>query len=301
MNGVAEKNVDTTKNHTRSMLEACGIAEQLGWWRAVQHHVYLWNRTHIASTTGKTPYEAMLGRTPSIMHVGVFGCDAFVHQDKLARDTTFSPKAVPGVYLGHDTERNCSVVQLLSTGKVIYVKDVIFREGSFEHLRRGATEPGSQAVDIAELCPAAGSDPADARVSNTVEECEDESIEEQSTSKRYTVKCITQQRQAENGKTEFLVKWVGYAAPTWEPADVIREDAPQAVESYEEFVAQRTEARVTRSKSRGTAAATAFSSDRVSSSSAALASRQLVSDDEKSDSSESDHRQAALIAAARCL
>jgi len=114
------------------------------------------------------------------------------------------------------------------------------------------------------------------------------------------VKCITQQRQAENGKTEFLVKWVGYAAPTWEPADVIREDAPQAVESYEEFVAQRTEARVTRSKSRGTAAATAFSSDRVSSSSAALASR-LVSDDEKSDSSESDHRQAALIAAARCL
>ena len=117
MNGLAEKRVDKTKNHARAMMEACKITDQLGWWHAVSHHTYLWNRTHISPLTGKTPYEAMTGRKPSIMHVGVFGCDAWVHQDRLQRDTTFSPKALPGIYLGHDSERNCAVVRMVHTGK----------------------------------------------------------------------------------------------------------------------------------------------------------------------------------------
>ena len=62
---------------------------------------------------------------------GVFGCDAFVHQDRTQRDTTFSPKAEPGIYLGHDSRQNCAVVRMLHTGKTVRVKDVLFREGSF--------------------------------------------------------------------------------------------------------------------------------------------------------------------------
>ena len=167
MNGLAEKSVETVKDHARTMLEACGMSHHQ-WHYAVKHHAYLWNRTHIAETTGVTPYEAVVGREPSIMNVGTFGCDAFVHQEKSQRDTTFSAKAQPGVYLGHDPVRNCSVVRMLATGKIQYVKDVIFREGSFEHLRRVDTRDGAEPVDIHDLGvkPIVG----DERTSTTLEE-----------------------------------------------------------------------------------------------------------------------------------
>jgi hypothetical protein len=291
MNGVAEKSVETVKNHARTMMEACGISEQQGWWRAVAHHAYLWNRTHIPSTTGKTPFEAMTSRAPSIMHVGVFGCDAFVHQDRSQRDTTFSPKAEPGVYLGHDSGRNCSVVRMLSTGKIAYVKDVIFREGSFEHLRRGSKQ-GAEAIEISDLCADSASS-AD-RLSTTVED--DVPNDPDAPEERYDVKWITEQRTGANGKTEFLVKWVGYPAPTWEPADTIREDAPEAVQQFERFLTQRSEARVTRSRSRGAAALSSGSSN--SSSSRAASGPAQESDDEDDESSDV---KAARDAAASCL
>jgi hypothetical protein len=291
MNGVAEKSVETVKNHARTMMEACGISEQQGWWRAVAHHAYLWNRTHIPSTTGKTPFEAMTSRAPSIMHVGVFGCDAFVHQDRSQRDTTFSPKAEPGVYLGHDSGRNCSVVRMLSTGKMAYVKDVIFREGSFEHLRRGSKQ-GAEAIEISDLCADSASS-AD-QLSTTVED--DVPNDPDAPEERYDVKWITEQRTGTNGKTEFLVKWVGYPAPTWEPADTIREDAPEAVQQFERFLTQRSEARVTRSRSRGAAAPSSGSSN--SSSSRAAPGPAQESDDEDDESSDV---KAARDAAASCL
>jgi transposase InsO family protein len=300
MNGVAEKSVDTVKNHARTMMRACGISDQEGWWRAVAHHAFLWNRTHIPKTTGKTPYEAMTGRQPSIMNVGVFGCDAFVHQDRSQRDTTFSPKAEPGVYLGHDAARNCSVVRMLNSGKTAYVKDVIFREGSFEHLRTGPTK-GAAVVDLSDLMGSGGSRADGA--SNTVED-EDDPDAPAAKQLRFEVKNITEQRTGANGKKEFLVKWVGYKVPTWEPADTIREDAPEAVQEFEEFLTQRSAARVTRSRS-GAAAAAAASSAASSSSSSSISTsssqrREHESDDDDEDSEFSD-MQAARIAAARCL
>ena len=144
LNGVAEKSVDTVKNHVRTMLLASKVPDQIGWARATAHHVYLWNRTHVGRNTGRTPREAMTGKEPSILNVGVFGCDAFVHQSRAQRDTTFSPKAEPGIYLGHDSRQNCPVVRMLHTGKTVRVKDVLFREGSPAHARRtqGQRRPG---------------------------------------------------------------------------------------------------------------------------------------------------------------
>lgn len=296
MNGVAEKSVDTVKNHVRAMMEACGISEREGWWRAVLHHAYLWNRTHIPETTGKTPYEVGTSRQPSIMNVGVFGCDAFVHQDRSQRDTTFSPKAEPGVYLGHESARNCSVVRMLKTGKTVYVKDVIFREGSFEHLRRGSTQGAAAAIDLSDLC---GSDASNADgASTTVEDDADPNAPAAADSEatRFQVKSITEQRKGVDGKKEFLVKWVGYKVPTWEPADTIQEDAPDAVKQFEEFHTQRSEARVTRLRSRAAAAST------IPVAASAAASSRSSNDDGDSDSdSETADIRAVREAAASCL
>ena len=58
--------------------------------------MYLWNRTHVSASTGMTPYEAVTKREPSILHVGVFGCDAFVHQDRTQRDVDLQPEGGAG-------------------------------------------------------------------------------------------------------------------------------------------------------------------------------------------------------------
>ena len=112
LNGIAEKSVDTVKNHVRAMLLASGVPDQLGWKYAVQHHAFLWNRTHIGQRTGTTPREASTGKESSILNFGTFGCDTFVHQDRTQRDTTFSAKALPGIYLGHDAIQNCPIVHM---------------------------------------------------------------------------------------------------------------------------------------------------------------------------------------------
>jgi hypothetical protein len=306
LNGIAEKSVDTVKNHVRAMLLASGMPEQMWWWRAAAHHVYLWNRTHIGARTGVTPYEATLAREPSIVHVGVFGCDAFVHMDRTQRDTTFSAKAEPGIYLGHDSVQNCPTVYMLRSGKTLKVKDVLFRESSFKHLKAVLDEqPASiAALDLTELEAGDERNPESQHESSTSErECEDaldtdtdlcEDEKQQSEpEERFDVKAIMDQRTSANGKLEYRVKWTGYSASTWEPADTIREDAPSAVREFEAFLAHRSEARVTRSRNAAARAPPSSSASAASSSSSAAAAARADSDDEESE-------QAAVLAARLC-
>jgi hypothetical protein len=300
LNGIAEKSVDTVKNHVRAMLLASGMPEQTWWWRAAAHHVYLWNRTHIGSATGVTPYEATLAREPSILHVGVFGCDAFVHMDRTQRDTTFSPKAEPGIYLGHDSVQNCPTVYMLRTGKTLKVKDVLFRESSFKHLLavQGARPDSVPTLDLSELeadeqhsseLPSeSGTSEHESKDALEADLSEEEAEKRQAdTNQRFDVRAITDQRTTASGKLEYRVRWTGYSASTWEPADTIRADAPDAVREYEAFLAHRSEARVTRSRS-----AAAQVSSSATSASAPAATR--------ADSEDEDSEQAAVSAARLC-
>ena len=291
------------------MLLASGMPEQTWWWRAATHHVYLWNRTHIGARTGVTPYEATLAREPSIVHVGVFGCDAFVHMDRTQRDTTFSPKAEPGIYLGHDSVQNCPTVYMLRSGKTLKVKDVLFRESSFKHLKAVLDErPESvAALDLNELETGDEPDAASQHESSTSErECRDvldpdtdlceEEKHQAEPKQRFDVRAITDQRTSANGKLEYRVRWTGYSASTWEPADTIREDAPSAVREFEAFLAHRSEARVTRSRSAAAQAPPSASASSSSSSAAAVA--RADSDDEESEQAAVS---AARLCAAQCL
>ena len=239
LNGVAEKSVDTVKNHVRAMLLASKVPDQIGWARATAHHVYLWNRTHIGRNTGMTPREAVTGQEPSILHVGVFGCDAFVHQDRTQRDTTFSPKAEPGIYLGHDSRQNCPVVRMLHTGKTVRVKDVLFREGSFRHMQAELKGSADQveSLDLSKTTEFDAMTDADGeheRKDDQTQLAPDESNQtdtdhhpldheekhfepepldtDDSGKRRYRVKSITDKRTTADGQVEYRVKWVGHSA-----------------------------------------------------------------------------------------
>jgi hypothetical protein len=259
LNGVSEKSVDTVKNHSRTMLLASGVPEHIGKKLAITHHVYIWNRTHIGKRTSTTPYQAMMKRKPSILNLGVFGCDAFVHQDKSQRDTTFSAKAEPAIYLGHDPRQNAPRVRMLHTGKIITAKDVMFRESSFTHaaaVRTGRTEDvkpleDNDADDEIDVDAAVNpSSPPVPTSGDEHSEDDDDSPNNDSSGSsitKFKVRSIRNARTVD-GKKEYEVKWVGFHATTWEPAADIESDAPALVQQYEQFLQRRSEARVTRSR-----------------------------------------------------
>ena len=293
LNGVAEKSVDTVKNHARTILRAAGIVDRQHEIHAVTHHIYLWNRLHVSPNTKKTPYEMMYNRQPSVLHVGVFGCDAYVTQTRPQRDTTFSPKALPGIYLGHDGRLNCAKVLMLRDNKVILSKDVQFREGAFTHLRALEQDRADEVPSLAQ----AGTDTTESEPITDDEESISEDASHPSSSVNdeeesvdapqqtwWRVRSIVDARTY-NGIKEYQVKWVGSPTMTWEPATNIQTDAPEAVSRYEEFLQNRSQARVTRSRTSETTAT-------PSSSSAA----HLEIDDEVEESSV---QQAALEAASR--
>jgi transposase InsO family protein len=235
LNGIAERGVRTTKEAARTMLAASKIPDELGWDKAIRHHVYLWNRTHLGHHTGVTPIEAMTGKTPSILNVGEFGCDAYVHQDNTQRDTTFSSKAMPGVYLGHDARQNCAVVRMLATGKTIRSKDVDLREGSFKHmraLRHGKEhdvqpmEYDSETLDMSDHQGSASRDtppttskpPAERKEEiDAAYDASDSSADENDADMEYEVEAITAERHHRD-RFQYRVKWKGYPEETWELA-----------------------------------------------------------------------------------
>jgi hypothetical protein len=55
--------------------------------------------------------------------------------------------------------------------------------------------------------------------------------------KKWIITKILKERPAENGDhddtVEYLVSWLGYDEPTWEPRSLIVEDAPALVEEYQ--------------------------------------------------------------------
>ena len=257
LNGLAEKNVDTMKNHARAMLSCARMSDSLGWQYAIQHYVYVWNRTHIGQHTRVTPYQSMTGRESSVLNLGEFGCDVYVHQHRLLRDTTFGRKAEPGIYLGHSGKGNCPQVLMLRSGKIVLSKDVHFREGSFLHLRALSTghphdvEPVDLGVMHDESGARAGQfDSAPFDMDDLDQPLPDRDREEQKyldaadeviESKKYELKAITDVRD-HGGIKQYRCKWTGYAGATWEPASVIQEDAPVAVQEYEALVAGRAAA-----------------------------------------------------------
>lgn len=250
LNGVAERNVASYKDAVRTMMVHAGLEHSL-WTYAAQYQAYIWNRTRIGKNTGMTPLQALTGRTSSALQLGVFGCDAYVHQDKTQRDLTFATKAEPGIYLGHDCSRNCAIVQLLRDRRIVYSRDVMFKEGSFNHVRAkkrgnvneilqqnlqqsyvtGADEDSSWLrgttgrLVIDKHCDSEDKDErSDSESGNEIESDESSEDEEHEVERISARKVIC-------GKPRYKVHWKGHEETSWEPV----ENLANAAEALQEF------------------------------------------------------------------
>jgi len=167
-NGVAERFNRTLKDKATCMLFDAQLGEE--WWgEAMLTACFLRNVSPVANKS-QTPYEGFTGRVPDLQNLRVFGCRAYVRQEKKFREYTFSPKAVPGIFLGYAL--NTKAWKFLVDGRIETSRDAQFCETKF-----GLPEIGTE-VDEASVSEAM---PDDEWVERFVE-VEREEPPEQSTS-----------------------------------------------------------------------------------------------------------------------
>jgi hypothetical protein len=71
----------TLMEKARSMLNGVELGQEL-WVEAVGTACYLVNLSPSLVLDDKTPHEVWSGKKPSLQHLRVFGCDAYVHVPK---------------------------------------------------------------------------------------------------------------------------------------------------------------------------------------------------------------------------
>ena len=98
-NGVVEWKNRTLIEAGRTMLEDAQLPTYF-WAEAINTACYTQNSTLI-NKHGKTPYEMVKGKKPSLKHLHIFGCKCFVlktHPEQLGK---FEPKADEGIFVGY--------------------------------------------------------------------------------------------------------------------------------------------------------------------------------------------------------
>jgi hypothetical protein len=125
-NGVAERMNRTLMEKARSMLSGAGLGQEF-WAEAVSTTCYLVNRSPSSALDDTTPHEVWSGKKPSLQHLRVFGCDAYVHVPKENR-SKLDNKAEKCIFIGYKDGVKGYKLWNPETKKTVYSRDVVFRE-----------------------------------------------------------------------------------------------------------------------------------------------------------------------------
>jgi hypothetical protein len=117
-----EQDVD---GKTRCMLSGVGLGKEL-WVEAVGTACYLVNRSPSSVLDEKTPQEVWTGKKPSLTHLKVFGCDAYVHVPK-ENMSKLDKKVEKCIFIGYKDGLKGYKLWNPETKKVVYSRDVVFR------------------------------------------------------------------------------------------------------------------------------------------------------------------------------
>jgi hypothetical protein len=88
---------------------------------------YLVNISPSSTLDDKTPQEVWTGKEPSLTHLKVFGCDAYVHVPK-ENKSKLDKKAEKCIFIGYKDGLKGYKLWNPKTKKVVYSRDVVFRE-----------------------------------------------------------------------------------------------------------------------------------------------------------------------------
>ena len=109
----------------RCMFSGVGLGQEL-WAKAVGTTCYLVNRSPSSTLDDKTPQELWTGKKPSLTHLKVFVCDAYVHVPK-ENMIKLDKKVEKCIFIGYKNGLKGYKIWNLETKKVVYRRDVVFR------------------------------------------------------------------------------------------------------------------------------------------------------------------------------
>jgi hypothetical protein len=89
----------TLMNKARSMLSGARLAQEF-WMETFDTTKYLLNMFPPSMLVEMTPNKVWSGKKPSVSHLKVFGCDAFVHVPKEKR-SKLEKKVVKCIFIGY--------------------------------------------------------------------------------------------------------------------------------------------------------------------------------------------------------
>ncbi|GJY64355.1 retrovirus-related pol polyprotein from transposon TNT 1-94 [Tanacetum coccineum] len=126
LNGVVERKNRTLQEMSRTMLNEQSLPQKF-WCNAVDTSTYILNRILIRAILGKTPYELLRGRKPTLDYFRVFGSKCFILNTKDYL-TKFDPKSYEGVFLGYSQNSKAYIILNKHTRKVEESLNVTFDE-----------------------------------------------------------------------------------------------------------------------------------------------------------------------------
>uniref|UniRef100_A0AAV1VJE8 Polyprotein n=1 Tax=Peronospora matthiolae TaxID=2874970 RepID=A0AAV1VJE8_9STRA len=128
-NGTAERAIRTIVTIGRSMLHHAKL-DKYFWAEAAMTAVYVKNRLPSPKIPHKTPFEIVYNSKPSVKHMRVFGCQAYILTPKEKR-LKWDPKARAGLFLGYEEVSKAYRVYDIEAGQVMISRDVNFDESAF--------------------------------------------------------------------------------------------------------------------------------------------------------------------------
>ena len=132
-NGVVERKNMTLIEAARTMLAEVKLPTYF-WAEAVNTTFFTHNCT-LVNMHGKTPYEMIKGKKPSVKHFHIFGCRCFVlkvHPENLSK---FDTKADEAIFLGYATGTRAFKVYNLRTKSVMESIHVSFDDKKIDGLQ----------------------------------------------------------------------------------------------------------------------------------------------------------------------
>ena len=154
-NGVAERTNALLDEGTACLLADAHLPASF-WGEALSCFLHVLNISPTSALKDKTPFEAFLHRKPSVEHLRVFGCRAYVHVQRDKRKG-LQPKLEHCIFLGYPLEYRGWKCYNPSTKKVVISRDVVFVETELPGLGIGGGS-GPAYVPLGSMPDAGGKD-----------------------------------------------------------------------------------------------------------------------------------------------
>jgi hypothetical protein len=141
-NAKAERGIRTVTEKARTLLHSSGLPLNM-WQAAIQHAIWLHNRTLSHKNPEKTPHELFWGVRPDIRYFHPFGCLTYALVPKENNPTTFEPRARACVFLGISPHHDAWLLLDIEKRSEVIMRDVSF----FDHiypLRKDKDQPFQQ-------------------------------------------------------------------------------------------------------------------------------------------------------------